>query len=193
MRFLKTKIARALELSELRNDSQPPAIESKALEAETQASSPVNADEFRPGKSKNSWASGNNIMKNYCRAFVNFAISPLASAYLPNNPEEDGISSARFKQILHLKRKRTNCIKGLRSLLLQEESDSNEMKAFKRMLQKSCEVFLKFYCVNWIFHSKIGDRRKHLSYQGKMLRRVRDPEHFTYLENFVKRDYYQYT
>jgi len=130
---------------------------------------------------------GNNIMKNYCRAFVNFALSDLANPYLAHRSQESTLSTQRFRQILENKKKKVNCIKSLRGLLLHDKKESKEMEAFKEEFQKLCEVFLKYFCVNWIFHSKVSDRIKHLQYRGKMLRRIQNPEFFTYLEEFGKR------
>ncbi len=69
---------------------------------------------------------------------------------------------------------------------MKENRDSREMKAFKPMFQYVCEVFLKYFCVNWVFHSKVEDKVKHLKYRGKILRRIQNPELFTYLEEFKK-------
>ena len=199
MRFLKNKIARALQLAEL---NQSPPQDSKPLESartrrqsrEIETLSPLQefpleeapkvSDEPPQRKRK---SIGNNIMKNYCRALVNFGLSSLARPYLLNEAESFGISYAKFIQILNSKRKNINCIKGLRGLLLQERRDSRNTKAFKTMFQRSCEVFLKYFCVNWIFNSKVDNRIKHLNYRYKILRRVRNPEHFTYLEDFGRR------
>jgi len=185
MRFLKNKIKRALELAELRSIkekssqfSQLPSLPQR--ETLLQEKLPINPPNKR-------WMSTrNNIMKNYCRAFINFALSPMAASYIINEAE-NGISHERFMQILNSKRKNVNCIKGLRNLLLKERRDSAETIEFKKMFQKSCEVFLKFFCVNWIFNSKVEDRIKHLNYRFKILRRIQNPQYFTYLEEVGRR------
>jgi len=183
MRFLKKKIELALQFAELQKASQKT---SKAQENPTQIKSPqeeVPVTSFSPEmKSKKKWGAGNNVLKNYCRAFINFALSSMAQGYLV----DEALPYAKFKQILSLKKKNVNCIKGLRALLLQVESDSKDIKAFKGMFQKCCEVFLKYYCVTWIYNSKVDNRLKHLGYRGKILRRVRNPKFFTYLEDFKK-------
>ena len=186
MRFLKKKIALALQFAQSQQASQGDLKTSVSLATmqttpEMEVLPQDSPQQDCPRKRKTS--SGNNIMKNYARALVNFALSPLVRPYMMN----EDISYEKFKQALKAKRKNVNCIKGLRSLLLQERRDSRETRAFKIMFQKSCEVFLKYYSVNWIFHSKVDDKLKHLSYRGKILRRVRNPEYFTYLEDFVRR------
>ena len=199
MRFLKKKIARALQFAELHH---PPPEPSKPLETppsprqkrETVPSSPSQGfyDEeapktFSESPQRKRKSVGNNIMKNYCRALVNFGVSSLARPYLASEAETIGISYGKFLQILGSKKKNINCIKGLRGLLLQERRDTMNTKAFKTMFQRSCEVFLKYFCVNWIFNSKVDNKIKHLNYRYKILRRVRNPEHFTYLEDFGRR------
>ncbi len=188
MRFLKNKIQRALQSSELRLASQKASESQQDLqEISIQIESPqekISLTSCSPVmKNKKKFAAGNNILKNYCRAFINFALSPMAKGYL----EEEPLPYGKFKQMLSLKKKNVNCIKGLRALLFQVGSDSKDIKAFKGMFQKCCEVFLQYYCVNWIYNSKVDNRMKHLSYRGKILRRVRNPEYFTYLEDFVKK------
>jgi len=187
MRFLKNKIARALQFVQSRQAPVPDCGTFDSLETPTEMdisvpNSPLE-DVEKSLRRKRRVSSGNNIMKNYARAFVNFGLSSLALPHISNGD----ISPEKFQQILKSKRKNANCIKGLRGLLLQERRDSRDMRAFKIIFQKLCEIFMKYYCVNWIFHSRVDDKMKHLSYRGKILRRVKDPEHFTYLEDFVKR------
>ena len=185
MRFLKNKIQRSLELAERRSQSEkhsqpsetPPPLPQKI--SSFQEKSPINPC------NKRRIAAGNNVMKNYCRALINFAESPMVIPYIINEAE-NGISEERFVRILSSKKKNANCIKGLRCLLLEDRRDSKETRAWKKMFQKSCEVFLKFFCVNWIYNSKVNDQLKHLSYRSKLLRRIKDPKHFTHLEDVVK-------
>ena len=180
MRLLKKKIQRSLELAGL----------SSVSEDSSQTSSPENCppqenpslEKISPIKiRKRRVSSANNIMKNYCRALMNFGLSELSRAYLIREEVENNISYERFIRILRSKRKGINCIKGLRSLLLQGHRDSRETRSFKAMFQRSCEAFLKYFCVNWIFHSQVSDRLKHLTYRGKILRRIQNPEYFTNL------------
>jgi len=192
MRFLKTKIAHNLAVMKaqealktpqsikITQKKSPLASPSKAMK------SPVTKD----GKVKKprKLAVGNNIMKNYCRALLNFNLSGLAEPYLKESEDGQYMSCERFRELLLARKKKMNCIKSLRQLLLPEAVDTEEIKIFKRQFQRVCGVFLKYFCVNWIFHSKVADKMKHLAYRGKILRRVQKPEHFTYLESFVKKE-----
>ena len=119
-------------------------------------------------------------MKNYCRALINFGLSELVRPYIITEAE-NGLSFERFQQILNHKKKSVNCIKGLRSLLVEERRSSNEMREWKAMFQKSCEVFLKYFCVNWVFNSRVDDKMKHLRYRARILRRVQNPAYFQFL------------
>ena len=130
---------------------------------------------------------GNNVMKNYARAMVRFALSELADPYLERMKGKYSMSAETFKNTLLSFKSKVNCIKHLRDILLVSEKDSEEMKIFKRIFQELCVVFMKYFSVNWIYHGKMNEKSKYLHYRGKMLRRVQDPVHFTYLESFVEK------
>ncbi len=153
-----------------------------------QHQNPLKQEVETPKRGRRKCAIGNNIMKNYCRALVNFGISPMAEAYVKQEEGEGPIITPEaFRAILNSKKKKVNCIKTLRALLLNDGRDSKEMRAFKPIFQRVCIVFLKFFCANWIFNSKVADKMKHLKYRGKMLRRVQNPQFFTYLEDSSKK------
>ena len=131
--------------------------------------------------------SSNNIMKNYSRALVNFALSKSAKPYLDCIIEKENIAHFDFEWFISSGRRKVNCIKSLREKLLITTDDSERIAGCKRAFRDICVVFLKIFSVNWIFNSKISDRRTHLMYRFKILRRVRNPEHFTYLEGPKRR------
>jgi len=182
MRLLKNKIAKALEYRR--------AMALKPLPKAVPKTTPLpNKTEKKPTKTvyklkKRKPARGNNIMKNYSRAMVSFALSKLALPYLAPELEKRGLTLAIFQKNLRNKREKVHCIRSLRELLLPKAEDSENRKSFKEIFGIICEVFLKFFSVNWIFNSKLNDKMKYLKYRGKILRRVQDPEHFTYLESF---------
>ena len=186
MRFLKKKIARALELSRLHSSPETTSQTSQEPEQPKEIAfnlrnslnrQPISSLSLRRRRT----TAGNNIMKNYCRAMINFGLSELVRPYLISETG-NGLSFERFKQILNLKKKSVNCIKGLRNLLLEERRSSKETREWKAMFQKSCEIFLKYFCVNWVFQSKIDNKMKHLRYRGKILRKVQNPAYFQFLE-----------
>jgi len=204
MRILKLKIAKALQcrkarrlarLNQLRNETltievsladQTPRqlrLEAREKTKHIYEDSPL-TDESGSGRRSR----GNNVMKNYARAMVNFSLSALADPYLERMKEKYVLNSGEFKKTLRGYKAKVNCIKHLRQVLLVVDDDSEEMKTFKRVFQELCIVFVKYFSVNWIYHGKMFERNKYLQYRGKMLRRVQNPEYFTYLESFVEKN-----
>ena len=202
MRILKLKIARAQEWRKARElqllnsikveplpSSPLPSQSSRQLRLEArekirhsyEASSP---SEYSGGSKR---SKGNNVMKNYARAMVNFSLSALADPYLERMKGKYAMNAEKFKVTLLGYKKKVNCIKHLRGILLINKHDTEEMKTFKGIFQELCIVFMKYFSVNWIFHGKMNEKSKYLHYRGKMLRRVQNPEYFTYLESFVEK------
>lgn len=135
---------------------------------------------------KPDYQSNRNIVKNYSRAMINFALSNVALPHLSQISQEEFVNLNEFKLFLKSQKKAVNSIKTLRDLLLIKKDEDIKIAAFKRVFGKISEVFVKFFSINWIFHSKISDRMMHVKYRFKILRRIRNPEYFTYLENFHK-------
>jgi len=195
MRILKKKVAMAnlrrqqLQAAQSLSIFEIPTL-SFPLKQDQNSLAELKQEVQTPKRGRRKCAFGNNIMKNYCRALVNFGISPMAEPYVKQEEGETTIISPEtFRSILNSKKKKVNCIKTLRALLLNDGRDSKEMRAFKPVFQRVCIVFLKFFCANWIFNSKVADKMKHLKYRGKMLRRVQNPQYFTYLEDFSQKSH----
>jgi len=196
MGLLKQKIARALACMDLSRKNLKPEVKQTpvvktALKQATIPSKPKKTNK-RPSRQTNSSKKtkprrstiGNNIMKNYARAMVNFALSPMALSYLNRLIQKGSMPLNTFLEVLDGRKEKIHCIKSLRTMMLIENNDSQETADFKKIFQGICAVFLKFFCVNWIYNSKVSDKTKHLKYRHKILRRVQSPEHFTYLEDF---------
>ena len=144
-------------------------------------------------------SSSKNIMKNYARALANFAVSNIATPYIRQmitNKSCDGQQAkqsveyqlAGFKAFVEKNKQKINCIKNLRGILLADAiKDTAEVMCFKELFQEISVVFMKFFSVNWLFSSKIGDKKAHLKYRMKLMRRVQNPKHFTYLEEFSRK------
>jgi hypothetical protein len=127
-----------------------------------------------------------NIMKNYSRILTSFALSNLSLPYLTPLLHDHNIELAQFSEFVRDRKSAANCIKGLRDLLLLvKETDSEEVSTMKKVFQEICVVFLKFFCVNWIFSGKVIDKAAHLNYRHKILRRIKSPALFTHLEDFA--------
>ncbi len=202
MSFLKQKIAKVLELKKTRrlarlrhlheDPSSTPLVDNNPRQLRNEAREKIrltyedNNNEFSDSDdSMNRRARGNNVMKNYARAMVRFSLSALADPYLERMKEKYAMESEDFKKTLRGHKAKVNCIKHLRDILLVSEQDSEETRTFKKMFQELCVIFMKFFSVNWIYHGKMLERTKYIKYRGKMLRRVQNPEYFTYLESFV--------
>ena len=122
-------------------------------------------------------------MKNYARALASFALSNIATPYLrvlinksfndkQENKETIESEVCKFKAYIEKNKDKINCIKKLREHLLGEIKDSIETIRFKELFKNISVIFLKFFSVNWLYSSKIGDKVAHLKYRLKLLRRV---------------------
>jgi len=73
-------------------------------------------------------------------------------------------------------------ISNFREMLLATPDENEETKKFKKIYQDLAQIFINYFSLNWIFHSpRIKDVRGHIVLRNKMLRRVLDPDHFTYI------------
>ena len=73
-------------------------------------------------------------------------------------------------------------IESIRVLLIKDKKDDLTMSAYKLIFQEISIMFLKYFCVNWIYGGKIIQKKAHLKFRFKILQRIQDPEHFTYLK-----------
>ena len=123
-----------------------------------------------------------NIVKNYGRAMSSFAYSEISHPYLEPFAQEEGVTVEGFHEWIQNNKENIDGIERLRWLIIVTQKDSETIASFKRIFQQLCIIFLKFFCVNWIYGGKLTHKQVHLNYRFKMLRRVRNPEMFTYLK-----------
>ena len=128
-----------------------------------------------------------NVVKNYGKAMCSFALSDIAKPYLEPIIQENGGSLKDFNEWVMNNKERIDSIDSLRGLLLPLPDDDQMSRSNKRVFQGISEIFLKFFCVNWIYGGKITHKETHLNFRLKMLRRVQNPEQFTYLQNQSKK------
>ena len=196
MRFLKNKIARARESSQLLQkpaatepgNDLPIVKEEERISFKTEPSPPQRSmrTRFGPVVHRREAISNKNIVKNYSRAMVNFAVSGIAVSYLEKITRyEPSFNMEGFKKFMEEQREEITSIKRLRDILLICREDSAALTSFKRVFKALSLVFIKKFSVNWIYSSKIADKLIHVKYRFKMLRRVQNPEYFTYLEDFA--------
>ena len=207
MRFLKKKVAKAQQifgkvfeeyLSEDEEDSTTvgkpePTIRPK--QAEKNTDSKIHIKEVvvtkkverlvksRPkDEAKAQLNSAKNIVKNFGRAISSFCLSDIALPYLEPLVNHEDVKLPNFHKFVSHGKENIDGIASFRGLLLVMKEDNRELRAYKQILQEMSIVFIKYFSVNWIFSSRLKNRTAHLKSRFKMLRRIKDPEHFTYLK-----------
>ena len=194
MPYLKDKIAKvterkARELDQASEVKTEPSVSSSqgSFKAQKlpQASKNIPRKNSKPETSmsiqaKKTANSAKNIVKNFGRAMVTFAISKLAVPYLSERVKSLNLELKDFQQYLYQRKENMDGISSLRGLLLKEEDDDEQTVAIKAAFQYISEIFLKYFSVNWIYNSKLGDKSVHVKSRFKILRRIKDPLHFTY-------------
>jgi hypothetical protein len=123
-----------------------------------------------------------NIVKNYGRAMSSFAYSEISQPYLEPLAQEENVTVSGFHEWIQNNKENIDGIERLRWLLIVTPKDTMVIAAYKRIFQRLCVIFLKFFSVNWIYSGKLTHKQVHLNYRFKMLRRVKNPEMFTYLK-----------
>lgn len=126
-----------------------------------------------------------NIVKNYGRAICSFALSELAVPYLMPLIQRDDVNIVEFRRFIEDGRGHIDGISSFRRLLLGEHTEGPKITVFKKILQEIAVIFIKYFSVNWIYHGKLKNKSTHLMFRFKILRRVMNPEYFTYLKTFV--------
>jgi len=194
MSYLKSKISRALQKSQAPQEIQVKsefsdssiAVKQEPLAQVKTEPAPVKSVPKTVRSPPNRDKSNKNIIKNYARAMVNFAMSKMALPYLKKILRQEEVDLEGFRDYMTKNREEVTSIKTLRELLLIEEGEESQVAGYKRAFVKISVVFVKFFSVNWIYNSKVSDKLTHLKYRFKVLRRIKEPEHFTYLEGFTK-------
>ena len=195
MRFLKNKIAQAQALRAPNNNIEPkskqnfqghksdltvipqtPIIKKETTKSKkvAAATSPLTPEASRETK---------NIVKNYGKAICKFIASRVAWDYLDPLLLQEQIQFKDFMAFVNNSKKSIDGLYHFRSILLESEDDDRNIAAYKRVFKAMGEVFIKYFSVNWVFHSKIQYREAHLKFRYKMLRRIKSPELFTYLKS----------
>ncbi len=138
-----------------------------------------------PGAASTSQASlaTKNIVKNYGKAICTFATQPLANPYLYEIVGKYGLSVADFVGYINSIKESIDGLYKFRSILMINKEDDKDLVAKKKIFVEISEVFIKYFSVNWIFHSKVFHKTAHLKFRFKMLRRIQNPELFTYLKH----------
>lgn len=218
MRFLKNKLLKAKEALERKlastSNENSPGAEQESLETleptQDEPPGPKNtparqiAKRISQSRQKQSYGAvrnsynqphtGNtratkNIVINFGKAIASFAVSPLATPYLEQILEKENITSKEFTDFVNEAKAGIGGIDSFRLLLLIDESrDTPRLAACKRAFAAISTVFIKYFSVNWITHGRVAHKLTYLKYRFKVLRRIQNPEFFTYISEGKRRD-----
>ena len=197
MSILKHKIL-ACKLAKLRAQIPDPASPNHS---QTSASSDISQSTTMENKSESKkrqrikgscitpkqYLETKNIVTNFGKAIATFAVSRLAEPYLFSilqkaKENAQDIQLTEFCTFVKQEKGKIGSIDSLRSLMLVEEHDSPRTAACKKAFQTIAEIFIKCFSVSWITHGRVTYKLHHLKFRHKMLRRIKNPELFTYLK-----------
>lgn len=122
-----------------------------------------------------------NIMINFGKAIISFVTSIIAIQYLRPRLLIENLSFSQFNIFVTQGKMKISGMRALRSLLKIEDDDSPELKACKRVFQYMSETFIKYYSYEWVMKSRLVHKEVYLACRLKMLRRIQNPEQFTYI------------
>lgn len=166
----------------------PSIKESSKLETPSVASSALNSSSSVISAAQIellSRASTKNIALNYGKAISAFAISRLAVPYIESHLQRERLKLNNFISFIKHAQGGIKGMGSLRSLLVPSKRESDEVRNYKKVFKKAAEAFIKYFSVNWIMHGKMQHKMAYLLFRGKMLRRVRNPELFTYIRKRI--------
>lgn len=124
-----------------------------------------------------------NIAINYGKAIASFSASSLAAPYLESLlAKEKDITIYQFQKFANSEKSKIGGMSSLRNVLVINEDDDEKLASCKRMFKSLAEIFIKYFSVNWILTGRLSHKMAYLKFRGKMLRRVRNPESFTYIK-----------
>jgi len=202
MRFLKTKIRLSQEASQkkIEKDIKAPSRQ----DSSSNASSPSTKSEIRSRQAyKNSskttlfddqqkklakteaFSSASNpkknIIINYGNAIAAFALSRLAVPYLQPYVDNGQIKLKDFTDFVTQAKAKITGLEGFKSLLVIHDDESEDVVTYKNIFKALCEVFIKYFSVNWIIHGRVSNKLVYLKCRFNMMRRIQNPDQFTYL------------
>jgi hypothetical protein len=170
------------EEDEINSSERPSDLKIRCIQVDLETQPDTRKRKKRRSKARRPTLACKNIVKNYGRAIAHFAASSLAFPYLHGFLKESKVDYEEFVEYAKGLKDHIQTINTFREVLLIEENDSETEKCFKKLLQLAAEVFIKYFSVNWIFSGKLVYKLEYLKFRGKMLRRVQNPEAFTYIK-----------
>jgi len=132
-----------------------------------------------------------HIIKNYGKALCTFACSDIAKPYLEDIQKHESICKIitvqGFQTFIKEKRDIIDSMKSIRDILLIKQSENKVLAAYKKMFQKISIIFVKYFSINWIFQGKMKYKQIYVNSRFKILRRIQNPQYFTYFQAFARR------
>jgi len=122
-----------------------------------------------------------NVVINFGKAIASFATSRLALPYLDSLFHKELITLEDFNDFIGDAKNKIGGIESFRSLLLILKDDSSKIIACKKVFAMIAEIFIKYFSINWIIHGRVTHKLTYLKYRFKILRRIQNPEMFTYI------------
>jgi len=113
---------------------------------------------------------------NYVKAIVSFANSHIAIPYLKTLLQSENVRFTDFTNFMNPEKVQINGICAFEALITIGKTDDAITAACKRMLKALSVVFIKYFSVNWIIHSKLTNKLAYLKHRFKILRRIQNPE-----------------
>jgi hypothetical protein len=84
-----------------------------------------------------------------------FAACDSATCYLKDLAKKEGVDEKKFLHFIVTYKESVDSIDSLRALLLGYPDDTEDMIKYKKVFKGLCEVFLKYFAVNWIYNGKM--------------------------------------
>ena len=190
MPFLKNKVALSAQAKRLEALKPVPSAPSHDVKSPSNVRNAASSRQKEQTKRNSERESQNRpdakatktVVKNYGKAMASFAASSLAVPYLSSLLEEEGVRLDDFVRYVSAGKESIEGIDTLRSLILVKENDDEQVAKCKRVFQKVAEIFIKNFSLNWIYGGRMGNKKVHVMFRFKMLRRIQNPELFTYLK-----------
>ena len=132
-----------------------------------------------------------NMIRNYGKAICSFAVNTIALPYIENILEQEQIteiSLTDFFDFVRWRRSKIETINTFKESVYPAENDGDKHRNFKKLLFSLAEVFMKHYCVNWIYSSKLGNKMEHLKYRFRFLRMLKSPVFFANVKSVIKKE-----
>jgi len=189
MRLLKKKIARAQQALLLRREIG--ASLPRDSEVLTDETSPLEVERRTPKRRRvpgcvltpENIRITKNIVINYGKAIASFAVSSLAYPHLEAQLKQENLKVERFHNYVKEFKTKIGGISSFRQILIYDYDDTQEVRVFKKIFKSLAEIFIKHYSINWVTNGRMCFKEVYLKYRLKLLRKIQDPESFTYLKD----------